>query len=85
MKSTQQEPGRIGPVGSKVRSGITPTINALALMLIALTVIGAITYEVLRRRAERHERELTEQKERDEVMATQPMTVRTASATASGS
>jgi len=72
-------------VGSKVRSGITPTINALALMLIALTVIGAITYEVLRRRAERHERELTEQKERDEVMATQPMTVRTASATASGS
>ena len=72
-------------VGSKVRSGITPTINALALMLIALTVIGAITYEVLRRRAERRERELTEQKEREEVMATQPMTVRTVSATASGS
>lgn len=37
-------------VGSKIRSGITPTINALALILIVLTVIAAITYEVLRRR-----------------------------------
>jgi spermidine/putrescine transport system permease protein len=39
-------------VGSKVRTGITPTINALALCLISLTVIGAILYEVTRRRAE---------------------------------
>jgi len=38
-------------VGSKVRTGITPTINALALCLIALTVIGAIAYEISRRRA----------------------------------
>jgi spermidine/putrescine transport system permease protein len=37
-------------VGSKIRSGITPTINALALILIILTVIAAITYEILRRR-----------------------------------
>ena len=29
-------------VGSKVRTGITPTINALALILIMLTVMGAI-------------------------------------------
>jgi spermidine/putrescine transport system permease protein len=43
-------------VGSKVRSGITPTINALALILIALTLIGAIVYEVWRRRAERRVR-----------------------------
>lgn len=40
-------------VGSKVRSGITPTINALALILIGFTVIGVIAYEVTRRRAER--------------------------------
>ncbi|HUR44059.1 MAG TPA: ABC transporter permease [Aestuariivirga sp.] len=37
-------------VGSKVRSGITPTINALALIMITLTVVGAIAYEILRRR-----------------------------------
>src|SRR5260221_1113730 len=37
-------------VGSKVRTGITPTINALALILISITVIGAFVYEVLRRR-----------------------------------
>ena len=39
-------------VGSKVRSGITPTINALAFILIAVTVICAIVYEVKRRREE---------------------------------
>jgi spermidine/putrescine transport system permease protein len=39
-------------VGSKVRSGITPTINALALIMIVLTVIGAIAYEIYRRREE---------------------------------
>lgn len=38
-------------VGSKVRSGITPTINALALCLIMITILGAIAYEVSRRRA----------------------------------
>ena len=40
-------------VFSKVRSGITPTINALALILIALTVTAAVVYEISRRRAER--------------------------------
>jgi spermidine/putrescine transport system permease protein len=39
-------------VGSKVRSGITPTINALALILILITVAGAVVYEISRRRAE---------------------------------
>jgi spermidine/putrescine transport system permease protein len=39
-------------VGSKVRSGITPTINALALILILTTVICVILYEIARRRAE---------------------------------
>lgn len=37
-------------VFSKVRSGITPTINALAVILIAVTLSGAIAYEIMRRR-----------------------------------
>jgi spermidine/putrescine transport system permease protein len=40
-------------VFSKVRSGITPTINALAPILITATVVGAIWYEILRRRSAR--------------------------------
>jgi spermidine/putrescine transport system permease protein len=36
-------------VGSKIRSGITPTINALALILILLTVVAAVAYEIMRR------------------------------------
>ena len=40
-------------VFSKVRSGITPTINALALILITVTLIIAIAYEIYRRSAER--------------------------------
>ncbi len=40
-------------VFSKVRSGITPTINALALLLILFTLGMAIWYEISRRRRER--------------------------------
>lgn len=40
-------------VFSKVRSGITPTINALALILIAFTMACAVWYEIARRRGER--------------------------------
>jgi len=40
-------------VFSKVRSGITPTINALALLLIMVTLILAIWYEIARRRRAR--------------------------------
>ncbi len=36
-------------VFSKVRSGITPTINALALLLILMTLVMATVYEVRRR------------------------------------
>jgi len=39
-------------VFSKVRSGITPTINALALGLIVVTLLAAVGYEVWRRRQE---------------------------------
>ncbi len=48
-------------VFSKVRSGITPTINALALLLIAFTLFCAIAYEVQRRRAERQAAALLKQ------------------------
>jgi spermidine/putrescine transport system permease protein len=37
-------------VFSQVRSGITPTINALALMLMLFTVVCAVIYETRRRR-----------------------------------
>ena len=37
-------------VGSKVRSGITPTINALAMIMIAITIVAVILIEVKRRR-----------------------------------
>lgn len=40
-------------VFSKVRTGITPTINALALILILITIVGAVWYEIARRRKER--------------------------------
>jgi spermidine/putrescine transport system permease protein len=47
--------------GSKIRSGITPTINALAFILIALTVAGTIIYEIRRRREEARKRLLEEE------------------------
>ncbi len=37
-------------IGSKVRSGIKPDINALATIMISLTILGAIVYEIMRRR-----------------------------------
>jgi spermidine/putrescine transport system permease protein len=40
-------------VFSKVRSGITPTINALALILISVTIVCALWYEISRRRSEK--------------------------------
>ena len=41
-------------IATKVRTGLTPAVNALALVIIAVTVLGAITYEILHRRAARH-------------------------------
>lgn len=37
-------------IASKVRTGLTPAVNALALAMIALTIFGAILYEVIRQR-----------------------------------
>jgi spermidine/putrescine transport system permease protein len=41
-------------VFSKVRAGITPTINALAVIMIGITIVAAILYEMRRRRIERN-------------------------------
>jgi spermidine/putrescine transport system permease protein len=37
-------------VFSKTRSGITPTINALALLMMTVTIAGVVIYEIMRRR-----------------------------------
>ena len=42
-------------IASKVRTGLTPAVNALSLILIALTILGAVVYEVLRRREARRQ------------------------------
>jgi len=48
-------------IASKVRLGISPAISALALVIIALTLFAAVTYEVLRRREDRKKKERQEQ------------------------
>lgn len=47
-------------VFSKVRAGITPTINALAVIMIGITILAAILYEVRRRRIERRMAQVAE-------------------------
>lgn len=37
-------------IATKVRTGLTPAVNALALVMIAITVLGALAYEIVRRR-----------------------------------
>lgn len=37
-------------IATKVRTGLTPAVNALALIMIAITVLGAVAYEIARRR-----------------------------------
>ena len=48
-------------IASKVRLGISPAISALALVIITLTIIAAIIYEVLRRREDRKKKERQDQ------------------------
>ncbi|MCR9221066.1 MAG: ABC transporter permease [Alphaproteobacteria bacterium] len=45
-------------LASKVRYGIDPSISALAVLIVALTLVGAFVYEVLRRREEREAQEI---------------------------
>lgn len=56
-------------VFSKVRAGITPTINALAFLLICVTLLLAVIYEVNRRRLARIEAAREAEARRAEEMA----------------
>lgn len=38
-------------IATKVRTGLTPAVNALALIMIAVTIAGVVAYEVIRRRS----------------------------------
>ncbi|HET9017996.1 MAG TPA: ABC transporter permease [Acetobacteraceae bacterium] len=40
-------------LAGRVRQGTTPALSALAVVIVALTVLGAVAYEVLRRREDR--------------------------------
>lgn len=41
-------------IATKVRTGLTPAVNALALIMIAMTIVGAIAFEIARRRQAAH-------------------------------
>ncbi|WP_395540302.1 ABC transporter permease [Neotabrizicola sp. sgz301269] len=56
-------------VFSKVRAGITPTINALAFLLICITLVLAVWYEIARRRRARIEAAREAEARRAEAMA----------------
>ncbi len=47
-------------IASKVRLGISPAISALALVIITLTLIAAVFYEVLRRREDKKKKDRQE-------------------------
>jgi spermidine/putrescine transport system permease protein len=55
-------------VFSQVRAGITPKINALALLMVLLTVAGVVAYEIKRRRAERRFRRDTKETVEEEIV-----------------
>lgn len=38
-------------IATRVRLGLTPAVNAIGVIMIALTIIGAVAYEIMRRRA----------------------------------
>ncbi len=44
-------------LAGRVRQGTTPAISALAVIIVAVTVLGAIVYEVLKRRDDARQRE----------------------------
>ncbi len=45
-------------LASKVRYGINPSISALAVIIIALTLIGAVYFEIIKRREEKYDRDV---------------------------
>ncbi|PSC04837.1 ABC transporter permease [Alsobacter soli] len=58
-------------IASKVRTGLTPAVNALGLILILVTVVGAVAYEVMRRRESARERAALRNAERADMEALQ--------------
>ena len=68
-------------VYGRVRSGITPTINALALILILTALAGVLTYEILRRsrvRVAQAEAEAAAKAEKEELARISAQTLATA-------
>lgn len=45
-------------LASKVRYGINPSISALAVVIIIITIIGAVYFEILKRREEKYKKEV---------------------------
>ena len=45
-------------LASKVRYGINPSVSALAVIIVALTLVGAVTHEIMKRREQARERAL---------------------------
>jgi spermidine/putrescine transport system permease protein len=45
-------------LASKVRYGINPSISALAVVIIVITLIGAVYFEILKRREEKYKKEV---------------------------
>ena len=45
-------------LASKVRYGINPSISALAVIIIAITLFGAIVFEILKRREDKYDKEV---------------------------
>jgi spermidine/putrescine transport system permease protein len=45
-------------LASKVRYGINPSISALAVVIIIITLIGAVYFEILKRREEKYKKEV---------------------------
>ncbi|GGH33868.1 putrescine ABC transporter permease PotI [Alsobacter metallidurans] len=58
-------------IASKVRTGLTPAVNALGLILIAVTVAGAVAYEIMRRRESARERAAEKAAEQEQMSALQ--------------
>ena len=48
------------------REGTTPALSALAVIIIAISLLGAIAYEIMKRREERQSAKLAEQAKRAE-------------------
>jgi spermidine/putrescine transport system permease protein len=68
-------------VFSQVRAGITPKINALALLMVLVTIVGATFYELKRRRAERQLRAEKAETIEEEIIETLGLAPLTTSAT----